>query len=220
MGKQKKIRKAAITRQKTVKANDSRVLNSTKTSVKVKQEQQAALKKKLAAKKGLKVKAEGKSTTTIDGVKIHRVEKANASLFYSYNKALGPPYKVLVDTNFFHFSMENKIDLHQGLVDCLLAKATPVVTDCVLAELEKLGSKYRLALKIAKDPRNERHHCDHEHGKGYADDCFVRILEASPIYLLCTQDKQLKQRVRKIPGVPIVYVTDHKYAVERLGDQL
>jgi hypothetical protein len=36
------------------------------------------------------------------------------------------------------------------MMDCLYAECTPCITDCVLAELEKLGQKYRVALKIAK----------------------------------------------------------------------
>lgn len=40
-----------------------------------------------------------------------------------------------------------------------------------MGELEKLGQKYKLALKIIKDPRFERLKCLH---KGtYADDCLV-----------------------------------------------
>ena len=35
-------------------------------------------------------------------------------------------------------------------MDCLYADCTPMITDCVMAELEKLGQKYRVALKIAK----------------------------------------------------------------------
>lgn len=38
----------------------------------------------------------------------------------------------------------------QGMMDCLYAECTPCITDCVLAELEKLGQKYRVALKVAK----------------------------------------------------------------------
>ena len=34
--------------------------------------------------------------------------------------------------------------------DCLMAKVTVHVTDCVVAELEKLGPKYRVALRIAQ----------------------------------------------------------------------
>ena len=36
------------------------------------------------------------------------------------------------------------------MMDCLYAECTPVITDCVMAELEKLGQKYRVALKVAK----------------------------------------------------------------------
>ena len=43
-----------------------------------------------------------------------------------------------------------QIDLVQGMMDCLYAECTPCITDCVMAELEKLGQKYRVALKIAK----------------------------------------------------------------------
>ena len=40
-----------------------------------------------------------------------------------------------------------------------------------MAELEKLGSKFRVAQRIAKDPRFDRLPCTH---KGtYADDCLV-----------------------------------------------
>lgn len=36
------------------------------------------------------------------------------------------------------------------MMDCLYAECTPCITDCVIAELEKLGQKYRVALKVAK----------------------------------------------------------------------
>ena len=36
------------------------------------------------------------------------------------------------------------------MMDCLYAECTPCITDCVVAELEKLGQKYRVALKVAK----------------------------------------------------------------------
>jgi U3 small nucleolar RNA-associated protein 24 len=34
-----------------------------------------------------------------------RIEQANSSLFFQYNEQLGPPYHVLVDTNFINFSI-------------------------------------------------------------------------------------------------------------------
>ena len=40
-----------------------------------------------------------------------------------------------------------------------------------MGELEKLGTKYRIALRIARDERWERLKCDHS--GVYADDCLV-----------------------------------------------
>jgi len=57
----------------------------------------------------------------------------------------------------------------------------PYITDCVVGELEKLGQKYRVALKIIKDPRFERIKCLH---KGtYADDCLVQRVTQVTIVL-------------------------------------
>ena len=54
-------------------------------------------------------------------------------MFFKYNTALGPPYRILIDTNFLNFSIQNKLDILKNSMDCLLGKVTPVVTDCVIA---------------------------------------------------------------------------------------
>lgn len=65
-------------------------------------------------------------------------------------------------------------------MECLYAKCIPYITDCVIGEMEKLGQKYRIALRIMKDPRFERLNCMH---KGtYADDCIInRVTQVSII---------------------------------------
>jgi len=68
-------------------------------------------------------------------------------MFFNYNSALGPPYHILLDTNFINFSIQNKLEIVQAAMDCLYAKVIPCITDCVMAELEKLGPKYRVALR-------------------------------------------------------------------------
>lgn len=102
------------------------------------------------------------------------------------------------------------------MMSCLLAKCIPIITDCVMAELEKFGSKYRLALRIVKDPKFQRHICDH---KGtYADDCLVNICQQHKCFIVATCDRQLKSRLRKVPGAAILSIVGHKYAIERLAD--
>ena len=111
----------------------------------------------------------------LDGRELQLKEKEKISMFFAYNTALGPPYHILIDTNFINFSIQNKIDIFQESMDCLLAKCVLYVTDCVVAELEKMGHRYTIALKIAKDPRFERLTCTH---KGtYVDDCIVERIK-------------------------------------------
>lgn len=145
-----------------------------------------------------------------------QVPQVSSALFFQYNQAIKPPYQILIDTNFFNFSIQKKIDLVRGLMDCLYAKCIPMVTDCVMAELEKLGPKYRIALRLAKDPRIERISCSH---KGtYADDCLVHRVMQHKCYIVATNDADLKRRIRKVPGIPIMSVGGHSYVVERLPD--
>ncbi|KAF1953961.1 rRNA-processing protein-like protein FCF1 [Byssothecium circinans] len=144
------------------------------------------------------------------------IPQAPSSMFFMANSALGPPYRVLIDTNFLSHTVRAKLELDKSLMDLLYAKCIPIITSCVMAELEKLGPKYRIALRIARDERWERITCDH---KGtYADDCIVNNVTAHRIYLVGTNDVDLKRRLRKIPGVPIVSVAKGKYTIERLPD--
>ncbi|KAJ5295118.1 hypothetical protein PENANT_c035G03242 [Penicillium antarcticum] len=147
---------------------------------------------------------------------IREAPQAPSSMFFQYNTALAPPYSVLVDTNFISHTIQHKLEVIPSMMDCLYAKCIPIVTDCVLAELEKLGPKYRLALRVAKDTRFERVKCDH---KGtYADDCLVDRVIKHRVYIIATNDRDLKRRIRKIPGAPIMSVARGKYVIERLPD--
>lgn len=143
-------------------------------------------------------------------------ETLPSSMFFSYNQALGPPFRILVDTNMLWQTCSDKIDIFDGLEKCLLAKCIPMVTSCVIAELEKLGRKFHLALKLAKDPRFRCIKCGCR--GNYADDCLVNIVTKNRCFVVATNDKDLRRRMRKIPGVPIMYLHNHKFSVERLPD--
>ncbi|CAD7929580.1 unnamed protein product [Amoebophrya sp. A25] len=145
---------------------------------------------------------------------IKEAEQQHSSLFFSFNENLVPPYRVLVDTNFVNSALQNKVDIFKGMMDLLLAKCIPCVTDCVLAELEKMGSKYRMALQLARDPRMERLTCTHR--GTYADDCLCERVHNHKCYIVATNDADLKKRIRKIPGVPIMYCKRGHFGIERL----
>ena len=52
----------------------------------------------------------------------------------------------------------------------------------------------------------------------YADDCLVDRVMKHKVYIVATNDRDLKRRIRKIPGVPIMSVARGKYVIERLPD--
>lgn len=165
--------------------------------------------------KASKAKLENKNKEKENELVTH-VPQVNSSLFFNYNEAIKPPYHVLVDTNFINFTIQNKMEMVQAMMDCLYAKCIPCITDCVMAELEKLGIRYRIALRIARDPRFERLPCTH---KGvYADDCIVNRIMQHKCYIVATCDRELKRRIRKVPGIPIMYLSSRKYVIERMPD--
>ncbi|KAK3923325.1 rRNA-processing protein FCF1-like protein [Frankliniella fusca] len=149
-------------------------------------------------------------------LKIVDAPQTSSALFFQYNTQLGPPYRILIDTNFVNFSIKYKLDIVQNMMDCLYAKCIPYITDCVIAELEKLGQKYKVALRIIRDPRFERLPCMHP--GTYADDCLVQRVTQHKCYIVATCDKDLKRRIRKVPGVPIMYISQHRFTIERMPD--
>ncbi|AQZ09258.1 FCF1 (YDR339C) [Zygosaccharomyces parabailii] len=175
------------------------------------------VKRTLNAKKDVRLKAnQDAKPQKADPELTRNIPQVSSALFFQYNEAIRPPYQVLIDTNFINFSIQKKIDIMKGMMDCLLAKCNPLITDCVMAELEKLGPKFRIALKLARDPRIKRLSCTH---KGtYADDCIVNRVLQHKCYIVATNDAGLKQRVRKIPGIPLMSVGGHSYVIEKLPD--
>lgn len=62
----------------------------------------------------------------------------------------GTPSHVLFGTDFIKFSIKAKLDSVRPRWDGLCAMR-PSYTDCIVAETERLGRGYRVALRIAKD---------------------------------------------------------------------
>lgn len=82
-------------------------------------------------------KAEEKQKKAKEAEVRHAPQTAS-SMFFRYNAALGPPYQVLVDTNFINFAISNKIDLEKGMLDCLFAKSEQQVAE------EQTGDPWKL----------------------------------------------------------------------------
>ncbi|KAM3728109.1 rRNA-processing protein [Dirofilaria immitis] len=84
-------------------------------------------------------------------MKVKRYKRAKRIIsIYRYNFGLEPPYEVLLDGTFAMAALQNKINLREQLPKYLNAEVDIRVTNCVLKELEKLGSTLYGALHICK----------------------------------------------------------------------
>lgn len=68
-------------------------------------------------------------------------QKYPSCLFFQYNTQLGPPYHVLVDTNFINFSIKAKLDIVQSMMDCLYAKCQYSIPVGIINEGDQLFKK-------------------------------------------------------------------------------
>lgn len=95
-----------------------------------------AEKKDRKAKEQDKLKREREKAARDDPdsnlLEVEQDTKPSTALFFSYNMSLGPPYQIILDTNFINIAIQNKIDIFDGLMDCLYAKCIPIITDCVM----------------------------------------------------------------------------------------
>ena len=86
MGKQKKTRKFAQVKR-IINPNDQRLKVNGKSK---------------DIQKPVKEKQE---VSTLNNMKIRELEKAKVGMYFEHNTQLGPPYQVLLDTNFINFSI-------------------------------------------------------------------------------------------------------------------
>ena len=121
------------------------------------------------------------------------------------------PVYVLIDTNFIYFTIKNKLNLNESLVNCLNQLTIPCVSECVVLELEKLGPKFKLALKYLKNRSIIKLNCFHPKNIIYADDCIYNTVKLFPHFIVATCDNNLKKRIKKIPNINLISIKKNKF---------
>lgn len=125
-------------------------------------------------------------------------------------KFYNPKY-VLIDTNFIYFTIKNKISLTDSLIHCLNEIVVPCVSECVLMELEKLGPKFKLALKYLKNRNIIKLNCCHPKNIIYADDCIYNTVNLFRHFVVATCDTNLKKRLRKLSDIKLITIRKNQF---------
>ncbi|XP_060516697.1 rRNA-processing protein UTP23 homolog [Cylas formicarius] len=140
-------------------------------------------------------------------MKIRRYKKLNKTLgFFINNFGFRQPYQLLVDGTFCYAALNNKVNVADNIPKYLQGETKLITTQCSIIELEKLGHKLNGALLILK--QYVVHKCGHEGKPIPGSKCLLSMLgkDNKSHYVLCTQDRELQNEVRSLPGVPLLYL--------------
>ncbi|XP_014459347.2 rRNA-processing protein UTP23 homolog isoform X1 [Alligator mississippiensis] len=149
-------------------------------------------------------------------MKITRQKHAKKHVgFYKYNFQVREPFQVLLDGTFCQAALRNKIQIREQLPGYLGGATQLCTTRCVLKELESLGKELYGAKLIAQ--RFQVRHCSHFEDPVSGSACLLSMIQdGNPHhYFIATQDQDLAKKVKKKPGVPLLFIIQNTIVLDK-----
>ncbi|KAL9254019.1 rRNA-processing protein UTP23-like protein [Drosera capensis] len=126
--------------------------------------------------------------------------------FYTACFGFREPFKVMCDGTFIHHLVSNKLVPFEKVVGNALGGSVKLFTTrCVIGELQVLGREYGGSCNAAcKEFKIAS--CDHEK-RVTAVACIMQIIgeKNTDHFFVGTQDFEMRQKLKEIPGVPVLY---------------
>ncbi|KZT54529.1 Fcf1-domain-containing protein [Calocera cornea HHB12733] len=147
--------------------------------------------------------------------------KAYRKLMAQYERAFGfrHPYQVLVNADFCEMGIQLKMDLMKELETVLQSKVKPMITQCCISTLYKLGPAGQRIVDLAKT--FERRRCGHLETPLEPDECMLTVVGAGNKhrYVVATQSENLRRKMREVEGVPIVALNRAVMVLEMMSEK-
>ncbi|KAI8346876.1 Fcf1-domain-containing protein [Choanephora cucurbitarum] len=137
-----------------------------------------------------------------------KASRTNKKIVHSYCIGFGfrPPFQVVTDGEFCKKALEKKIYVKDAIPELVGEKVKIVVTECILKDIKDKGHDFTSALILAQ--KFDVRKCPHKEEKVSAYQCIRELVgtENKDHYFVASQNPKLRDRMRKVPGVPILYV--------------
>ena len=154
-------------------------------------------------------------------MKIKRQKRVQRILdFYKHNFGHHPPYQMLIDGTFTKACLDNKINIKEQMPKYIGQEVKLLTTKCAILEAEMLGPAVFGATIILK--QFAIHKCGHdEKSPKPAMKCLKSMLqEKNPQrYFIVTQDFDMRAKVRKVPGTPVLYLHHKALTLEKPSEK-
>jgi len=154
-------------------------------------------------------------------MKIKRQKRVQRILnFFRHNFGHREPYQIIIDGTFTQGCLINKINIKEQLPKYFNGEVKCLTTLCAIQELEKLGPPlYGASLILKQFPV---HKCGHTaEAPKPAIKCVKALVSEKPgetRYFVATQDPELREKVRKIPGISVLYLHGNSPTLEEPSD--
>ncbi|XP_039765029.1 rRNA-processing protein UTP23 homolog isoform X1 [Pararge aegeria] len=148
-------------------------------------------------------------------MKITRYKKVQKYLkFYYNNFGFHQPYQVLIDGTFCFSAFKEHIAIREQLTKYLTGNVKLLTTRCIIKETEKIAKKTHGALTILK--QFGIHECNHKEPVS-GSQCILSMVgkKNDKHYILATQDRDLQDKMRSKPGVPLLYLHNKSPTLEK-----
>ncbi|XP_003933164.1 rRNA-processing protein UTP23 homolog [Saimiri boliviensis] len=149
-------------------------------------------------------------------MKITRQKHAKKHIgFFRNNFGVREPYQILLDGTFCQAALRGRIQLREQLPRYLMGETQLCTTRCVLKELETLGKDLYGAKLIAQ--KCQVRNCPHFKNAVSGSECLLSMVEeGNPHhYFVATQDQDLSVKVKKKPGVPLMFIIQNTMVLDK-----
>ncbi|XP_054707175.1 rRNA-processing protein UTP23 homolog [Uloborus diversus] len=150
-------------------------------------------------------------------MKISRHRRVRRYLnFYKNNFQFRSPFQILIDATFCKEALQCKLNIKEQVPKYLEDPEVKLfTTPCVITEAELLGPKVFGAMLIVKQFKARK--CGHEKNPICAADCLLSMVsDGNPDhYIIATQDREVTEKVRSMPGIPLMYVKYNAVILEK-----
>ncbi|KAI0209595.1 rRNA-processing protein UTP23-like protein [Lamellibrachia satsuma] len=134
--------------------------------------------------------------------------------FYKSSFGIKAPYSVLIDGTFCKSALLFRINISEQLPKYLTSETKLYTTRCILAECEALGPLLYGPLTVLR--QFNVHQCSHKSTLP-ATKCIMHACRTSSDksrFFIATQDPELTEKIRAIPGVPLLFMSHNAINLE------
>lgn len=127
------------------------------------------------------------------------------------------PFQVIIDPEILITTNSQSFDILKGLARTIQSESKPMITQCCIELIYQ--TKNQELIDFAKS--FERRKCNHKEIINPSD-CIELIVningENKHRYIIASQDLNLRKKLRKIPGIPLIYMNRSVMVMEPLSD--